>query len=104
METPEALAVMVANCVAEGEPAVAVKVALEAPEATVTETGTVRALLFEDRETVKELEAAAVRLTVQVALPPAARVAGLHESEFRAAATARFSEVLTEVPFKVAVI
>jgi hypothetical protein len=41
---------------------------------------------------------------VQVALAPAARVLGLHASEFSVAATARESEVLTEVPFSAAVI
>jgi hypothetical protein len=83
--TPEALAVTVTDCVELGEPAPAVNVALEAPAATVTEAGTVRKVLFENRETVKELEAVAVRFTVQVALAPAARVLGLHDTEFNAA-------------------
>lgn len=104
LETPEALAVTVTDCVELGEPAVAENVTLEAPAGTVTDAGTVRKLLLLESETARLLEAGAERPTVQVALAPAARVLGLHDSEASAAATARFNEVLTEVPFKLAVI
>ena len=40
--TPPALAVIVTDCVALGEPAVAVNVATAEPAATITEEGTVR--------------------------------------------------------------
>jgi hypothetical protein len=63
-------------------PAVAVKPAEVAPEATVTEDGTVSSVLFEANDTVDPLDgAAALSVTVQLADAPEARLAGLHCSE-----------------------
>ena len=68
---PDALAVTVTLCNVEALPAVAVNVALVAPEATVTEAGTVSAALLLLRLTAKPaLGAAFVKPTVQVLLAP----------------------------------
>ena len=61
------------------EPAVAVKVAVEAPAATVTEAGTVREVLLSVIVTLEPpVGAACESVTVQVELAPAAIVAGEH--------------------------
>ena len=61
------------------EPACAVNVAVVAPERTVTEAGTVRAALLEDRVTaIPPPVAAAEIVTVQVELAPETTVAGAH--------------------------
>ena len=60
-------------------PALAVKVAVAAPAATVTDAGTVNVLLLEERlTTVPPLGAASDRVTVQVEDEADSRVAGLH--------------------------
>jgi hypothetical protein len=69
--TPAALAVTVTLCDVEAFPAVAVKVPLAAPEATVMEAGTVSAaLLLLSLTTKPALGAAVVNPTVQVLLAP----------------------------------
>ncbi len=63
-------------------PAVAVKVAKVELAGTVTEDGTLRAVLLDNRETVLPPEGAAwVKVTVHVAVAPATKVAGLHASK-----------------------
>ena len=63
--------------------AVAVKVAEVAPAATVTEAGTVTAVLSLESVTVAPpVGAAAVRVTVQPLVPGVASVAGLHARVF----------------------
>ena len=64
------------------EPAVAVKVAEEEPEATLTAEGTVRAALLLERTTLDPpLGAARERVTVQPEVAPEAMLVGLHCSE-----------------------
>ena len=60
-------------------PAVAVKLAVVAPAATVTDAGTVSAALLSETVTLEPpAGAAAERLTVQFDLAPEARAAGVH--------------------------
>jgi hypothetical protein len=62
-------------------PGVAVKVAVVAPAATVTEAGTVKAALFEDRPTeTPPVGAADDKLTVQPEVAPAATELGEHDT------------------------
>ena len=59
--------------------AVAVNVAVMAPEVTATETGTVRRVLFDPSVTVEPpVGAICVRVTVHVLVPACPRVVGLH--------------------------
>ncbi len=54
--------------------------AVEEPEATVTDAGTVKAELLSDRATAVPPEGAlADKVTVQVLAPPEAIVVGLHD-------------------------
>jgi hypothetical protein len=70
VDTPLALAVSVTVCVVLTAETVAVKLALVAPAATVTEAGTVTALLLLARLTAKPpLSAAAFSVTVQLSVP-----------------------------------
>ena len=63
-------------------PAVAVKVAVVTPAATVTETGTVSAVLLSDNVTVlPPVGAAFDNVTVHVELPPDNTDVGAHWSE-----------------------
>jgi hypothetical protein len=60
-------------------PAVAVKLAVVEPAATVTEAGTVSAVLLSETATLEPpVGAACDSVTVQVALPPETTVAGVH--------------------------
>ncbi|MGB9454590.1 MAG: hypothetical protein WCB12_00980 [Bryobacteraceae bacterium] len=62
-------------------PAVAVKFAEVAPDATVTEAGTVNAAALLDSATVIPLENAACEsVTVQTDVPPELRLVGLHDT------------------------
>jgi len=85
-ETPPEVAVRVTVCAAVTAVAVAVKPALEAPEAIVTEAGTVTALEVLARVTVVALVAAPLRLTVQASLPAPDSVELLQESPARVGA------------------
>jgi len=70
---------MVALCELEIVPAVAVKVTVVAPAATVTELGTANALLLLERlTTVPPLGAASESVTVQVVDVPEPTLVGLH--------------------------
>jgi hypothetical protein len=80
-ETPPALAVSVAVCAVLTAVAVALKLALEAPAATVTEAGTVTALLLLAKVTTVALVAAPVRVTVQASVPAPESDALLHATE-----------------------
>src|ERR1700710_646593 len=87
-------------------PAVAVKVAVALPEATVTEAGTVSAAGTLS-ETVTEVAAVAVadRVTVQVLAAPDAREVGAQASEetVRVVGAVRLMEEVLELPLRVAV-
>jgi hypothetical protein len=67
-ETPSAFAVSVAVCAVETAEEVAVKLALVAPAATVTDAGTVTAELLLAKATVNPPAAAAFRVTVQASV------------------------------------
>ena len=73
---PPADAETVASCWVVAVPAVAWKVVEAAPLETTTVAGTVRAPLLLDRFTVREPDAELVKLTVQIAEPPAESVFG----------------------------
>jgi hypothetical protein len=82
------------------DPAVAVKVAIDEPAGTETLAGTgsaVPSLLV--RFTVNELEAALVRVTVQVAACPGSKVAGAQASVLSTAGAASVSEKVRDPPF-----
>lgn len=74
---PPSVAVIVAFCVVPTDEAETVKFAEEAPAATVTDAGTLRAALLSARETTVPPEGAAwLRRTVQVDVPGALTEAG----------------------------
>jgi hypothetical protein len=77
-------------------PAVAEKVAEVAPEATVTEEGTVNCELLSEIETAVAPDAALERVTVQTLEPPELRLVGEQESEERVAEVARLMEAVLE--------
>ncbi len=68
-ETPPALAVNAAVCAVETAETVAEKLALDAPEAMVTEAGTATAELLLAKFTVNVLAAAAFSVTEQASVP-----------------------------------
>ena len=77
-EIPESVAVTTAVSAALTLPAVAVKAALEAPDATVTEAGTGSRGLLLARPTVVVEDAAPLKVTLQLVCPPETTVEGLH--------------------------
>ncbi len=84
-------------------PAVAVNVAELAPEATVTEAGTVRSGVLLARVMTAPLGGAACdKVTVQVEVAPLPRLVGAHANELKTAwgwaATVRATVVIFEVP------
>ena len=81
--------------------------ALTAPAGTVTWLGAVRFGLLLDTETVvPPLGAVALRVTVQVTVPPPGRLPGLHASEDTEGpgpdAAFKLSEKFCDIPFHVA--
>jgi hypothetical protein len=76
--TPPAVAVSVAVCAVLTAAAAAVNTALDAPAATVTDAGTVTALLLLARPTVVAVVAAAVSVTVHASVPAPVSVALPH--------------------------
>ena len=70
-------AVSMALVFADTADALAVKVVLLKPDGTTTDTGTLADTLLLDRATVVLLAAAAVRLTVHVAVPGVETLAGV---------------------------
>ena len=99
--TPFKLAVMVA--VPLEAAALAVKLALAEPAATVTEAGTETAAWLDDRFTVRAAVAAVVSETVQVEAPPGLSVVGEQLRADRAAGAISPSENVCEPPFRLAV-
>jgi hypothetical protein len=87
-------------------PVVALKLALVAAAATVTEAGTVSAELPEERATADPpLGAPLERVTVQVLLAFEARLGGLQASEVTVIGGAvRLIEAVAELPLRTAVI
>jgi hypothetical protein len=69
---------MVALCELEMVVAVAAKVAVLAPAATVTDAGTVKALLLPERLTTVPPLAGSDSVTVHVDVDPEASAAGVH--------------------------
>jgi hypothetical protein len=89
---PFSVAVMVAVWLLAIVPAVAVKVAVVLPDATVTETGTVNAAALLDRVTVAPpVGAAELKAMVQVLVVPDCRLVGLHCSDSAGAITVRMA-------------
>ncbi len=84
-------------------PAVAVKLAVLAPAATLTEPGTVNAELLDDRLTVTLDAAAWFKATVQALVPPGLTVEGVHCREDTVVGTTRDREAVCELAPKDAV-
>ncbi len=105
LELPLYEAVTTAVCVAVNVPAVAVKFADVAPDATVTDAGTVNAVSLLDSVTAAPpVPAACVRVTVHVEVPPVPRLAGLQDTWLTAVAARSDTYAVCELPFKVPVI
>jgi len=104
LEAPFKIAVMVADWVVVIVPTVAVKV-VEAPWAgTVTDAGTVSAvLLLESVTALPPVGADSFRVTVQVVDAPELTLLGLHARAETTAGSTKLNVVLCKVPFKVAV-
>jgi hypothetical protein len=81
LETPLSVAVMVADPSTVRVPAVAAKVAVDWPLATVTEADTVRLALLLAKVTTVLLEAVPESVVVQVEAAPGPNVAGLQLNE-----------------------
>ena len=104
VEEPFAVAVIVTGVVAETLPAVAVNVAVLLPAATVTEAGTVSAVLVSEMETDKPpVGAALFNPRVQMVEAPEDTVAGEQLSVEGTAGAMRLKEALAVVVFRVAV-
>ena len=105
VELPFKAAVMVTDWVLVTEPAVTVKLAVEAPAATVADAGVVMAELLSDSVTTEPpLGAAADNVTVHVELAPAATLVGEHASLVSVTAGAvTVTAAVVELPFKAAV-
>jgi len=85
-------------------PAVAVKVALEEPAATVTEAGTRSAAVLVESDTAAPPEPAVFdNLTAQVDVAPAPRLLDPHDNELKTTGVTSKSEAFLEMPLKVAV-
>ncbi len=85
-------------------PAVAVKFADVAPDATVTDAGTVSAAASLDSATVTPPELAARdSVTVQADVPPELRLAGVHETRLTVAGAISSTENVCVLPLYVAV-
>jgi hypothetical protein len=83
---------------------VAVKVAVEAAAATVTEAGTVSTTLLSESVTkVPPAGAALERVTVQVLVPPEFKLVGEQAREERVTAATRLMVAVWKTPLRVAV-
>jgi hypothetical protein len=98
---PFSVAVMVAVWLLAIVPAVAVKVAVVLPDPTAAEAGTVNATALLDSVIVAPPVCDTV--TVQVALPPDTRLAGLHVSPLSTTGAASVIVAVCVLPFSVAV-
>jgi hypothetical protein len=97
-------AVMVALWEDDTVPAVAVKVAVVAAAATVTEAGIVRTVLLSERATaVPPAGAVFDSVTVQVLVPFEFRLVGEQVSEERVTAVTRLTDAVCDAPLSVAV-
>jgi hypothetical protein len=84
--------------------AVAMKVAVVEPAATVADTGTLRAALLLASDTgIPPAGAAFVRVIAQLAVAPPSRDAGAHVSDATCNCVVTVSEAEREVPFREAV-
>ena len=80
-------------------PVVALNVPTADPAATVTDAGTVNTVLvFANVTTAPPVDATLVRVTVQVLVPLAPRLLGLHESDDTSTGAVRLTVVLAELP------
>ncbi|MGC4053270.1 MAG: hypothetical protein QM757_28535 [Paludibaculum sp.] len=103
-EAPFSVAVRTADWLLETVPAFAVKVAVEAPAATVTEVGAVSSVeLLASVTAWPPVGAAADRVTVQVEELPEVRLVGLQVRLLTTVAAAMVTEAVLDVPFVVAV-
>ena len=103
MVAPAADAVMVAVVEPETDPAVAVKVLLVDPGATVTVAGTVTAVWFEERLTPNADMAALVSDAVQVEVPLGFSTVGTQLRDERAAGAVNPRENVADPPLRLAV-
>jgi hypothetical protein len=106
LEVPFRVAVTVTAWLVVTVPAVAVKLAVVAPDATVAEAGTVNAALLSEIATaVPPAGAACDMVTVQVELAPEAMLAGVHASDdtVTGVGAVTVTEAVLELPFRVAV-
>ena len=86
-------------------PAVAVKFAEVAPDATFTDAGTVNAVTLLESVTVMPPEPAAwERVTEHADVPPELRLVGLHDTRLTVVAATSEIDAVLEPPFKLAVI
>jgi hypothetical protein len=97
-ETPPDVAVSVADWFVLTAAAVAVKLALEAPAAMVTEAGTVTALLLLAKVTIVALVAADVNVTVQASVPTPVSDPLLQETALSVAVCPGFSVIGPLIP------
>ncbi len=80
-------------------PAVAVKFADVAPDATVTEAGTVSAAaLLESVTTMPPVPAACESVTVHEDVPPELRLVGLHDTRLTVVGATREIDAVCELP------
>ena len=102
LELPFKAAVTVTVWLAVTVPALALKLPAVAPAATVTDVGTVSAVLLSDSVTaLPPVGAAAERVTVHVELPPEAIVPGVHPNDVTivVADGVTVTKVVFELPF-----
>ena len=79
------------------------KVAVVAPEATVTDAGVVSSALLSDSETAVAAVAALERVTVHVLLAEEPRLMGEHASEVSVTGATRLMVAVWDTPLRVAV-
>jgi hypothetical protein len=85
-------------------PAVAVKFAEVAPDATLTEAGTVSAVALLESATVTPLEPAGCdSVTVHVDVPPELRLGGVHDTRLTKVGAASRIDAVCELPLYEAV-
>jgi len=104
-ELPFNEAVTIAVWLVEIVPAVAVKFAAVAPDATLTDGGTLNAVTLLERATVIPPEPAACdSVTEHADVPPEPRLVGLHDTRLTVVDATSEIDAVLEPPFKLAVI
>jgi hypothetical protein len=104
LEAPLLVAVTTTAVLEETAPAVAMNTALVEPAATVTEAGTVSAVLLPESATTRPpVGAAALRVMVQEVIPPAVIELGAQERLLGMGGGVTVTEAVLEVPLPVAV-